>query len=297
MRGRCHPFLSILFTLCCWFPLDDVVGQVISGTLRGLITNEKNELLLGANVLLIGTRFGGVSDGEGLFEITKIPPGKYDLRISMVGYETRLIEGISINAGKKTELNIRLSETAIEMDAIEVTGSLLRQTQDDAQTSLHFLQPHSAKHLPGFAEDVLQSLQALPGLLAPNDYSAQMIIRGSGLDENLIVMDDIEIFNRHRLYGLVSMFNCGKVIFELDRGGVENLNTAQLPAYHRLDLCLTAYTSFWGTDWSFYLDMINAYNHANILRYRHFVRDAATIGVRETTMLPFLPTIGFSARF
>jgi len=34
-----------------------------------------------------------------------------------------------------------------------------------------------------------------------------LIIRGSGPDQNLIIMDDVEIFNPYRLYGLVSMFN------------------------------------------------------------------------------------------
>ncbi len=46
-----------------------------------------------------------------------------------------------------------------------------------------------------------------PGVTSPNDFTSQLVIRGSGPDENLIIMDDVEIFNPYRLYGLVSMFN------------------------------------------------------------------------------------------
>ncbi len=44
-------------------------------------------------------------------------------------------------------------------------------------------------------------------MLAPNDFSSQLIVRGSGPDQNLIIIDDIEVFNPYRLYGVVSMFN------------------------------------------------------------------------------------------
>lgn len=42
---------------------------------------------------------------------------------------------------------------------------------------------------------------------AINDFSSQLIIRGSGPDQNLIVFDDVEVFNPYRLYGAISMFN------------------------------------------------------------------------------------------
>lgn len=61
--------------------------------------------------------------------------------------------------------------------------------------------------MPGAVTDVLRTLQSLPGVLAPNDFSSQLIVRGSGPDQNLVIMDDVEVFNPYRLYGLISMFN------------------------------------------------------------------------------------------
>ncbi len=97
-------------------------------------------------------------------------------------------------------------QSVIEIQSVEVTG-LKIQEQSDTRTSLIDLNPRNAKILPGAAEDVLRTLQSLPGILAPNDFSSQLVIRGSGPDQNLIIMDDIEVFNPYRLYGVVSMFN------------------------------------------------------------------------------------------
>ena len=38
-------------------------------------------------------------------------------------------------------------------------------------------------------------------------FHLKLVVRGSGPDQNLIIMDDVEIFNPYRLYGVVSMFN------------------------------------------------------------------------------------------
>jgi hypothetical protein len=89
----------------------------------------------------------------------------------------------------------------------------------------------------------------------------------------------------------------GKVIFDVDRGGPNAVNSARKPAYHRLDVRATARTNFWGADWAFYLDVINLYNRANVLNYSYFVREDLSLGVRETNMFPILPTIGVSVRF
>jgi len=89
----------------------------------------------------------------------------------------------------------------------------------------------------------------------------------------------------------------GNVVFDIDRGGDANRFSGRLPAYHRLDLRATAHAGYWGLNWDFYLDVINVYNRKNVFAYRFWIRDDLTIGRGETTMLPILPTLGFSVRF
>jgi hypothetical protein len=192
-------FLAILISLLVVFPL---YGQ--TGNLKGIVNDGENPIPL-ANVIIINTIFGAGTDTDGNYSIKQIPVGNYQVRFTSVGHETKVLD-ITISANKTLELNVVLRERAIEVDAVEVTGRK-QQDQRDTRTSLIDLNPRQAKILPGAVEDVFRTLQSLPGVLAPNDFSSQLVIRGSGPDQNLIVFDDIEVFNPYRLYGVVSMFN------------------------------------------------------------------------------------------
>ncbi len=78
--------------------------------------------------------------------------------------------------------------------------------------------------------------------------------------------------------------------------GNRKLN-ARKPEYHRLDIRLNAKADWWNLDWIIYLDIINVYNHSNVLGYDYFVNEDLTLGREKTTMLPIIPTLGFSVQF
>jgi hypothetical protein len=174
------------------------------GVIKGRVTDGTNPVP-SVNILVMNTSIGTVSDSMGKYLLKGIPVGRQTIRYSSVGYKTETRE-VDVYPGRILEINVVMKLTVIEVGEVKVTG-MKRQEQSDTRTSLIDLSPRSAKILPGAAEDVLRTLQSLPGVLAPNDFSSQLIIRGSGPDQNLIVMDNVEIFNPYRLYGVISMFN------------------------------------------------------------------------------------------
>ncbi len=175
-----------------------------TGNLQGKVTDGTNPILA-VNVFIIGTGIGTASDKNGFYSIKNVPVGEYQVRFVAIGFQT-ITKNISILSGKTVEMNVNLQSTIIEFQSVEVTARRI-QEHSDTRTSLIDVDPRSAKILPGAAEDVMRTLQALPGVVAPSDFSSQLIIRGSGPDQNLIIMDDVEIFNPYRLYGAISMFN------------------------------------------------------------------------------------------
>jgi hypothetical protein len=175
-----------------------------TGNLTGKVTDGNNSVP-SVNILVLNSGIGTVTNEEGKYLLKGIPEGKQIIRYSSVGYKT-VTKEVNIRSGKTIEINVELNVTIIEVGEVNVTG-IRKQEQRDTRTSLIDLNPRSAKVLPGAGEDVLRTLQSLPGVLAPNDFSSQLVIRGSGPDQNLIIMDDVEIFNPYRLYGVISMFN------------------------------------------------------------------------------------------
>ncbi len=88
-----------------------------------------------------------------------------------------------------------------------------------------------------------------------------------------------------------------KVQFDYDFGTEANKLAARKPLYHRLDIRATAYTKFWNIDWAFYLDIINVYNHKNIVGYDFYIDSNLKVRERAVGQFPILPTIGINARF
>ena len=174
------------------------------GGVKGKIT-DGDEPLPAVTITVLNTVIGTISDNDGSFYLSEIPIGLQKLKISAIGYDSKIIE-VEISKKKIRFVEISLDENPIEIAEVKVFGSKAR-SQSDTRVSVNDLNPRNAKILPGAVEDVLRTLQALPGVLAPNDFSSQLIVRGSGPDQNLIIIDDIEIFNPYRLYGAVSMFN------------------------------------------------------------------------------------------
>ena len=78
--------------------------------------------------------------------------------------------------------------------------------------------------------------------------------------------------------------------------GNRKLN-ARKPEYHRLDVRVNFSADYWNLDWVFYLDVINIYNHSNVIGYDYYITDNLTLGRDATTMFPIIPTLGFSVKF
>jgi Ca-activated chloride channel homolog len=91
-------------------------GAVISGKVSD---KETNEPLIGANVLVVGTNYGAATDTKGFFKIKNLKPGKYDIRVSFVGYSTKTITDVSLSKTDSIFLEIFL-ETDFKLEEIVV---------------------------------------------------------------------------------------------------------------------------------------------------------------------------------
>jgi len=186
------------------FLIFSIVLHAQTGGISGYVSDGSSPVP-SVNIIITGTTTGTVTNFDGYFKFSSLEAGNYNLKFSSVGYETKFLD-VDVIPGKIIEVKLTMREKAIEVGEVKVTGDRIQEVSD-TRTSLIDVNPTSAKVLPGAVEDVLRTLQSLPGVLAPNDFSSQLIIRGSGPDQNLIIIDDVEVFNPYRLYGAISMFN------------------------------------------------------------------------------------------
>ena len=115
--------ITSIFAPILLFLLTSSARPQTFGTLTGLVVDEETgKSLVGVNVVVQKTVLGASTDGTGRFTIERVPPGTYGLDVSMMGYRTRTIDGITVRAGERVFLEIRLTETVITLDPIVVTA-------------------------------------------------------------------------------------------------------------------------------------------------------------------------------
>lgn len=94
-----------------------------TGKIAGKIidTNSK-EPLIGVNVLVVGTTMGAATDVNGNYFILNIPPGVYELRASLVGYNSVTVSNVRVSVDQTTRIDFKLGEQAIEIKNVVVTA-------------------------------------------------------------------------------------------------------------------------------------------------------------------------------
>ncbi len=100
------------------------------GTIRGTIKDTKTkEDIIGATILIQGINKGAATDVNGFFSFGKIPAGTYSLKISFVGYESKIYEGVKVGANQVTELNLSLAEESATLAEVKVVAQKLTNTE------------------------------------------------------------------------------------------------------------------------------------------------------------------------
>ena len=79
-----------------------ITGKVF-GTIRDASTGEP---LIGCNVILQGTSFGAATNLDGTYIIINIPPGKYTVTASMIGYAKSNVTDVIVRSDLTTTINI-----------------------------------------------------------------------------------------------------------------------------------------------------------------------------------------------
>lgn len=169
--------------------------QQYTGSLEGnAIDAATRTPLVGANVILLNTALGGVTDNDGRFSIGNVPVGNYSVQFRMVGYSTITKTDIIVRSQRITPVSAELSEQLMETEQVVVTAGYFHQG-DVQPLSITSFSAEEIRRAPGSGGDISRVLMSLPSLAKVNDQSNALIIRGGSPLENAFFLDGIEIPN------------------------------------------------------------------------------------------------------
>jgi hypothetical protein len=177
---------GVIFLLIISAPL--LMGQNETfGTLSGIVKDERNKTLELVNISILGKPGGTVSDKAGRYSL-RIPANtELQIVFSFVGYENAEYS-IVVEPGENRQLNTVMKTSAEMLPDITIQDERIRST------NLQRIDPKEVTTIPSITGTIESLIKTLPGVANNNELSSQYSVRGGNFDENLVYVDDIEIY-------------------------------------------------------------------------------------------------------
>jgi hypothetical protein len=188
------------------FNLAQVAAQqkfAISGNITDFATGED---LIGATVIIENiSNTGTVSNSYGFYSIS-LPANQYTIRFQYIGYEPKTV---TVNLTENKNLDIELKEKTVEIGNIVITGERADKNITSVEMGNVKLTPKQIENIPVlFGErDILKTIQLTPGVKSAGEGNSGFYVRGGGIDQNLILLDEAPVYNASHLLGFFSVFN------------------------------------------------------------------------------------------
>ena len=138
-----------LFSLLAIFALAPAVYGGTTGKIAGMVVDsETGEPLVAVNLLLESTDFGSISNIEGRYHLVNVLPGKYQVKASMMGYQSIVKDNVVVSSDLTTTVDFELSTTLLDVvPEIVVTAErpLIRR---DMTSSINIVEHDEISMLP-----------------------------------------------------------------------------------------------------------------------------------------------------
>lgn len=187
MKIKIHAYTTVLvLTMLLLLGLSSKLSAQMA-VVEGKVVSADSKVIELANVAIIGEKGGTTTDKSGYFKLN-VPANKdIVIAVTYVGFADSKMK-LNLKPNKTKVIKIVLKSISTNLPGFEVKDEQLR-TQ-----SMVRLNPKDAQVAPTLTEGVSDILITLPGVTSSNEMSSQYSVRGGNFDENLVFVNDIEIY-------------------------------------------------------------------------------------------------------
>jgi len=181
-----------------------------SATLSGSIKDQSTgETLIGATIRLQELPNTGATSNEyGFYSITA-PVGTYTILVQYIGYQTFTQK---INLQERLKYDILLNDGAT-LQEVTIQAEKKQEAVERPLMGVEKLSMAEIKTLPTLLgeRDLVKTIQLLPGVKSAGEGNAGFYVRGGAADQNLILLDEAQVYNASHLLGFFSTFNADAI--------------------------------------------------------------------------------------
>ncbi len=174
-----------------------VEGRVYDGQSRSVLP--------GATVSIENTPHAATTDIDGSFSFL-LPVGEHRIRVSYIGFEDLTRELFLFGGG---EIELELFEDFVQLEGVTISARRMGDNIGGTRMSIVSMDARTLRELPvSFGEsDIIRSITLKPGVQSVGEFGSGFNVRGGSVDQNLILLEGVPLFNSSHLFGLTSVVN------------------------------------------------------------------------------------------
>lgn len=155
--------------------------------IKGTVADSAGKPIENVNIKVLNSNNGTVSDNKGNYNLHIKSKKEIILQFSAINYASKEIAIPYLS--HPTELNVFLESKDEELSEIQITDEKAREK------GLTSIEPKLLDNIPNISGNQIQTfIKTLPGVASVNELSANYSVRGGSFDENLVYINDFEIF-------------------------------------------------------------------------------------------------------
>jgi hypothetical protein len=177
------PFLLVFFAVCF---SSEVVAQKKTAWVMGRVVGENEQPLGNVSVVILGRLKGVTTSDSGTFRL-RVPADKaFAIVFSYTGYKTEQ-RNFLLNENEEENVVVRLERGTRELEPVVITDQRQRR-----EAGLVVINPKNAINIPSPTGGIESLIKVFVG--SNNELTSQYSVRGGNYDENLIYVNDFEVF-------------------------------------------------------------------------------------------------------
>ena len=194
-------FYALAFVATLLFPAMLRAQDAPTGTIKGrLVDKTTKQSIPGGSIAVKGTTLGAATDTDGVFTITKVDEGIYQLVADYMGYQEKVVSDVSVTRGKINYIEIELEAAAVALKEAAVTSFKYESSVRTPVSTYGFSREEIARN-PGAQGDIFRAIGMLPGVSSSGGQYSAIAVRGQGTRDNIYMVDDIPVTELGHLEG------------------------------------------------------------------------------------------------
>src|SRR3989338_3187609 len=173
-----------------FFGAGALAAEGTTGKVEGTVRDQAGAPVAGAQVLIVGSAFAGVSNEQGYYFINNVPAGLVTLRAQYIGYAPAEVRGVRVLAGQTFTQPLTLSQQAVTVEGITVEVAANPLVPRDQVATKSIVQGDLIDDLP--VDNLSEIGRLQPGVIESN---RGLVIRGGRPREAATYIDGVLVRN------------------------------------------------------------------------------------------------------